>query len=305
MGGRPFQPIMVPPNASISMGTKKTRQGEEIKHKEHNDNFIFTGDANLRHTPKYWVRIFNVSGLEQRIERPWVMPGHAGKVIVIPAADDGEETGNPFVIPDIVQMPVDRAGSWELGTRGVDGRFLAQDAINPEEPSGNWRTVRTRLESMSANEGTNLYHWGCFWDVTKGLDLDQEADQEAVKTAIERMEANYNRLIDEANMLALGDKDQIRQIGATHRRAANYFGLSFTWNIRHERKASCPNCGRDLPKTASRCFHDGCKFVINWERALAQGMASKEEAIAAGIIAKQAEAMASKKESAGRKKTSE
>jgi hypothetical protein len=290
MGG--FRPIFVPPNASIAMGTKKAVAGNAVKDREFNDLFIFTSDANLRHTPKYFVRLWNVSEIDQRVERPWVRPGQGGKIIVIPAREPGELIGSPFVIPDIVQMPVDQAGNWELGTRGVDGKFLAQDALNPEDMRGSWKTVRKKLESTLANEGTNLYHWGCFWDVTKGTDLDEAPNAAAMEATIKRMEDNYNRLIDEAQMLSL-DSKTIGQIGYTHRVAANYFKRSFTWNIRYEKQNSCPNCGNSLPVTASRCFQ--CKRVINLEAALREGTITRQEAIEAGMIAGQVDAMKGKK----------
>lgn len=291
MGSRTFQPISVPPTASISTGSDIARQATEQKKREYGDNYVFTGDANLTHQPAYWVRIWNVSDIEQRIERPWVMPGHAGKVIVIGPRLDGQQLSKPFVIPDIVQVPVFRAGSAEMGTRGVDGKFLAQDALNPEDMRGSWRTVRTVLATSLANEGTNLYHWGLFWDRTQGVDKNDPADPEAIAAAVKRLEANYNRLIDEAQLMSL-DPKKIGEIGTTHRRAANYFGRSFTWNIRYEKQNPCANCGTSLPATASRCYQ--CKRVIDWTRALADGTASEEEAIKAGILQSQAEHMAKK-----------
>jgi hypothetical protein len=301
MGSKPFTPIMVPPTAGIvGMGTQKARQATDVKNREHNDNFIFTGDANLRHTPAYYIGIFNVSDQEQRIERPWVMPGKVGKVLIVPACEAGKKFSRPFLIPDIVQMPVDRVGSWELGTRGVDGKFLAQDAVNPEDPSGNWKTVRTVLETSLANEGTNLYHLGLFW-ATCGAEGKDAPPDDAIAMAVSRLEATYNKWIDEANLLALQGADGIRQIGATHHRAANYFpDNSFTWNTRYEKKNKCSNCGTAIPVTASRCYQ--CKHVISWERAIAEGTATVAEAIAAGVMQAQAEDLGKR---AGKKKAAQ
>jgi hypothetical protein len=291
MSSRTFQPINVPVTASVNTGSDIARQATEQKKREYGDNFVFTGDANLTHQPAYWVRIWNVSDIEQRIERPWVMPGHAGKIIVVPAREEGQRISKPFIIPDIVQVPVFRAGSAEMGTRGVDGKFLAQDAINPEDMKGSWRTVRTVLAASLANEGTNLYWWGLFWDRTPGLDKNVPPEEEAVAAAVKRLETNYNRLIEEANLLAL-DPKKVGEIGHTHRRAANYFGRSFNWNMRYERQNPCTNCGTSLPVSASRCYQ--CKRVIDWTRALADGTATEEEAIKAGILQSQAEHMAKK-----------
>jgi hypothetical protein len=291
MGSRPFTPITVPPTYGSLGGTPKAKATSETMSREKNGEFVFTGDANLSHQPAFWVRIWNVSDLEQRIERPWVMPGHAGKIIVVPAREQGQKISKPFFIPDIVQLPVFRPGSTEINTRGVDGKFLAQDALNPEDMKGSWKTVRTVLAASLANEGTNLYWWGLFWDRTQGPDKDEPADPEAAAKAVERLEINYNRLIDEANIMALNPKT-VAEIGHTHRRAANYFGRSFTWNMRYEKQNPCANCGTSLPLTASRCYQ--CKKVFDWTRALAEGTATEAEAIAAGILQSQAEHMAKK-----------
>lgn len=285
------RPIMVRANASIKGGSKKAAKGSQILSNELNGEYVFTGDANMQHAPAFWVRIWNVSDLEQRIERPWVMPGHAGKVIVIPPREPGKQVSKPFLIPDIVQVPIFHAGSDEIASRGVDGKFLAQDALNPEDMKGSWKTVRVVLAASLANEGTNLYWWGLFWDRTKGQAKDDPPDPEALAMAIKRLEDNYNRLIDEAQIMALNPKT-VGEIGHTHRRAANYFGRSFTWNMRYEKQNPCANCGTSLPATASRCYQ--CKKVFDWTRALADGTASEAEAVAAGILKSQAKHMARK-----------
>jgi hypothetical protein len=274
------------PTATFTMGTPKAKRNAAALMNEKNENFIFTGDANIAAKPKFYVKIYNVSNVEIRVERPWVNPTGRGKIIVIPACPDSERVSKPFLIPDIVQMPANSAMNWEMGTRGVDGKFLAQDALNPEDMRGNWRTVRVANEADLRNEGTNLYHWGAFWTVA-----DEPTDEE-IDTAIGRMEANYQRLIQEAELFAISGPDGVKQIGTTHRRAANYFGQSFTWNTFFKKQMACPNCGRGLPSTATRCFHDGCRKVISWEGALREGTATKEEAIAAGIFEGQVEAMA-------------
>lgn len=291
MGSRPvFQPIKVPVNATIG-STPRSQRAAGVKNNEANNNFVFTGDANLRHIPEFYVGIWNVSDLEQKIERPWVTPGASRKCIIVPAKADGERYSKPFLIPDILQEPVDRAGSWELGTRGVDGKFLAQDAINPEDMRGNWRTIRPTAEAALSNEGTNLYHFGLFWDIAGPLGEDAPSE-EAVRTAEKRLEATYNRLVQAANLLFMqGAKGQI-EIGSLHRHAANYLRVNVPWNQQFERQNQCPSCGRALPVTAPRCAGpNGCGHVFNWEQALATGVASLEEAVAAGVNLPQAESM--------------
>jgi hypothetical protein len=302
MGSRPFEPIKVPHNAVLSdTPTARRVLGGMAKNK--NENFVFTGDANMRRIPAFYIGIWNVSDIEQKIERPWVNPRpdpsapekSLGKIIIIPARGDSERYSKPFLIPDILQEPVERAGSWEVNVRGVDGKFLAQDALNPEDMRGSWKTVRPVAEAALVNEGTNLYHLGLFWEVA-GPHGDDPPSEEAITTAEKRLVATYNRLVQEANLLFMqGAPGQLR-IGHLHRHAANYLRVNVPWNQQFERQNQCSNCGTTLPVTASRCFN--CKKVINWERALAEGTATPEEAIAAGINAPQAESMNKKKKKA-------
>jgi hypothetical protein len=293
MGSRPtFQPIKVPPtHSTVGMNTPKARKQSEIWERETNGDFIFTGDANLRHVPEFYVGIWNVSDIEQKIERPWVSPGASRKCIIIPAKLEGERYSRPFLIPDILQEPVYKAGSSEVGVRGVDGKFLAQDALNPEDMRGSWKTVRPTAEAALYNEGTNLYHLGLFWEIA-GPTGENPPSEDAVRTAEKRLEATYNRLVQQANLLFMqGAKGQI-EIGSLHRHAANYLRVNVPWNQQFERQNQCPSCGRALPVTAPRCAGpNGCGHVFNWEQALATGVATLEEATAAGVNLPQAESM--------------
>jgi hypothetical protein len=274
--------MTVPVTAQISYGTQNANKQADIKNNSQNNQFVFTGDANLAHVPAYYVAIYNVSDEEQKIERQWVSPGKRGKIMIIPARKEGERVSKPFIIPDIVQMATDHAGSWEMGTRGVDGRFLAQDALNPEDMRGSWRTVRPRGEAEYANEGTNLYLVGCFWTIIHRPPQPGDGPtEEEISTATARLEETYNTLIDTANVLALEGASGAKQIGHRHRRAANYFGRSFTWNMRYEKKNQCPNCAESLPATATRCYR--CKHVLDWIGAIEAGTATPAEAREHGI----------------------
>jgi len=279
-------------NATIGTGTRNAQRMTRAKTDELNNNFVFTGNANLRHVPQFYVGIFNVSDMEQKIERPWVHHTKQGKIILVPACEEGQPYGRPFLIPDIVQMPEERPGSWELGSRGVDGRFLAQDAVNPEDPTGSWKTVQDVSAGKAMNEGTNLYRVGCFWITAPTVALLMPTDEEIAK-ANERLETTYNRLISEADMLFLQGAEGVKQIGPMHRRALNHFGESREWNKRYTRKIACPGCGEPVNAAASvhKCA-DGLVAVINWEGALRSGAKTIADAVAAGVMERQAEEMA-------------
>jgi hypothetical protein len=275
--------IAVPVTATIDAGTAHAARATATMNREKNFGFVFNGDANLRHEPKYFVKIFNLSEFEHRVERPWVHPQRFGNMIVIPACEVGKPYSNPFRIPDIVQMRTERPGSVELGVRGVDGRFLAQDALNPDDPTGNWKTMKPIPAGQAANEGTNLYNFGLFWTI------EDDPTQEELSTARQRLEATYNHLIEEANLRALEGAAGTKMIGHLHRRAANYFGIDVEWNRRFTRKVECPECGAPNIQTASVCSK--CPMVFSWERALRNGVRTATQALAVGITAAQVEAM--------------
>lgn len=276
--------LAVEPTASIlGDNTDNAIRMTRTQNRSKNGAFIFNGDANMRHEPAYYVKIYNLSEFEHRVERPWVHPQRLGNLIVIPACEPGKQFSRPFLIPDIVQMRTERPGSLEIGTRGVDGKFLAQDAINPDDPTGNWRTMRPIPAGQAANEGTNLYNFGIFWTI-----LDEPGAEE-LSIARERLEATYNHLIEEANLLALEGARGTSQIGHLHRRAANYFGIDVEWNKRFTRKIECPECGEPNVPTASVCRK--CPMVFSWERALRNGVRTAAQAIAVGILPEQVTAM--------------
>lgn len=303
-------PSTAPGLYGIVRGSRNAARATAAKNREHNDNFVFMGDANLTHIPQFWVGLFNVSDLEQRIERPWVHPRVlsavaaekiiTAKYVVIPAAEDGQPYGRPFVIPDIVQMPEERPGDWRFRTFGQDGRFLAQDVINPEDPTGNWTTVRKSNEAFATNIGTNLYRFGCFWMTAKKVE-ELIPTEEMLETAHARLEETYNDLVEEAKNLAMQGAEGIKQIGSLHRRAANYFGLTdLEWNKRYVRRIPCPNCDEPLSPSAAVCTK--CPAVINWQKAVALGLRTPAQAAAAGIIPDQAKDMATPASSPTRKR---
>src|SRR4029077_17684840 len=229
---------MTEPNASLGGSPQIKRAGvlaTKAMIDQANPEYTFIGNANLQHTPQYFVRIFNVSDVEVKIERPWVNfnPTQRGKLIVVPARQEGERVSKPFTIADIVQVPIRNDGNKTYQSIGQRGEFLAQDALNPEDMQGNWRTVRSLSPGSSINEGTNLYHWGLFWT------NNETPTDEEIAAAVNRLDANYNNLIDEAKLLWASGEEGRKKIGNTHRRAAQHFGLEFEWNVLYRSLQEC------------------------------------------------------------------
>lgn len=267
--------------ATISSDSANAKRMTGAMNRSENPDYVLAGNANVAHQPDYYVSIFNVSEVEHRIERPWVSfnPAHRGKIIVIPAKEPGERYSRPFKIADIVQMPVPDIVSGEIRTIGQQGKFLAQDALNPEDPNGNWKTVRVRPATVAQNEGANLYHWGLFWTV------NEKPSEEELTAAVQRMEANYNHLIEEAKLLYVMGGKKLMEIGNTHRRAAAYFGLQFPWNQTYTKQMKCPGCGTMMDQDAAIC--PKCPATFKWAVALQLGLRTLEQAVASGMSEEQ------------------
>ena len=187
------------------------------KMEEFNPFGIVLNNAFLNRTPNYYVYIYNVSDIQHRIERPWAHPA-----VIIPPCEEGEAYSRPFIIPDIVaEVQPTVGGRVSLAVNGTDGKFLAQDALHPEHPTGDWQTYIKANVANSGSFGTDLYGLGCWWS----LNQDPEVDSDEVVTARQRLEATYEGLIEQATQFSLEGEDGRKKITHMMHRAANYFHL--------------------------------------------------------------------------------
>jgi len=238
------------------------------------------GDANLRREPMGYVYIYNVSPLEHKIERPWVSECFVdgkplGKNVILRACAAGEEYSRPFVIPDPLQEVSPRiAGSPEMIAKGVDAKFYAQDAICPDQPHGDWRTLRPMNAAEMGGEGTNLYKLGAFWSTSN------PPEPEAVAKAKERLTQTFNAEIRAANALAAANK--AHEITNLQHFAADYLHVNVPWHQKYRPEMECPGCGDYVPAGIARHMKQDCKWVFDWDRAIAGGQATVKEAVAAG-----------------------
>lgn len=265
------------PNATLlGTDTPNARRMTRAKMEEFNPGGILLNNAFLNRTPDYYVYIYNAGDISHNIPRSWAHPA-----VLIPPCEAGEAYSKPFIIPDIVAEVLPQAGRHGLAVNGTDGKFLAQDAINPEQPYGDWQTY-TRISAAKAMSfGTDLYSLGVWWS----LDPSPEVDSEEVVTARKRLTQTYEGLIQKATELSMGGPEAMKQITAMMHRAADYFNLTTPWHQKFTAKIMCPGCSaeiasgtvRHMPKTV-------CGFVLNWPAAIRGGMATLEEAEAAGVI---------------------
>lgn len=275
---------MAEANATISY-TPKAQEGARATEARLNDPqrqgaAFISGDANLRRPPMGYVYIYNVSPIEHHIERPWVGPQRLGKIIILPECKPDEKYSKPFVIPDPLQEVTPRiAGSAELIARGVDARFYAQDAICPDQPHANWRTLQPMNAAAMGGEGTNLYALGAFWEESN------PPSEEAVQKARERLTETFNRLVQQGSALHAQAKTQ--EITNLMHTAAEWLHVNVDWHKKYRPEVECPGCGDFVHSGIARHMKQDCLWVFDKKRAWEGGQASREEAIAWGLVAEE------------------
>jgi len=255
-------------NAVISESPIAKRAASSMMDQK-NPTAIDLNNVFLRRKIEYYVYIYNCSSKQFMIPRQWAHPN-----VIIPGCNIGEAYSRPFIIPDVVtEIQPTRSG---FGVNGVDGKFLAQDVLMPEDPQGSWQTYRPIDAGTATSFGTDLYKWGVWWS----LNEDPDPDSPEVLAARTRLETTYTLLLEEAHELAtLGKK-----VSLDMHRAADYYGITPPWHQRFEAKVPCEGCGAMVSATIARHMpKDLCGFVRDWPRAIKGGMATKAEAKAAGI----------------------
>jgi hypothetical protein len=245
-------------NATISSDSDNATRMSKALEKQMSDPPRMVGDMNAGREIKYWVYIFNLSAIEQRIQRPWA---HGG-CVVIPAREEGKEYSEPYAIPDVIQEKRFVSGASEFSTVGRDGKFYAQDVLNPDDPMGDWKSVRPINQGQTTNIGTNLYNFGCFWT------LSNPPEPKALAKAKERMEAFYNQKLQEAETLYAAQQDPKYngdRVGLVHHTAADYFKIETVWHRKFTATQDCPGCGGTIKQGIVLCPH--CKAVLDEKQA--------------------------------------
>jgi hypothetical protein len=268
---------MAEATATIESGSDNARRMEDSLRKQHDAPPRMLGDMNAGREVKFYIHIYNLGPIEHRIERPWAIGGR----IVIPACLPGQDYSESVNIPDVVQEKTFVSGSNEFGTRGVDGKFLAQDALNPDDPTGSWKSVRPINQGLTTNIGTNLYNFGCFWT------LASPPEAEAVASVKSRMEKFFNDKITEAGTFWVAQQDSKYngdRVSVVHHTIADYFGIETDWHRKFKSRKPCPGCGESLAENAVCCLR--CPATFDWNKSVKLGLRTKQQALDAGIVLK-------------------
>jgi hypothetical protein len=198
----------------------------------HLSDISLQADPYGNRTPEFYIGIFNVSMKELRVPRPFgksgrTTQGDTAREVVIPGRNKDDLYGKPFILRDIEPILRTFVGNDEISYTPTSGELLAQDVVNTNDPKGSWRTYRALNPFTAASEGNNYYDRGIFW--CRLTSPDAEPDMEAVEFAIGRLEAYYNALVAEADMIWNGNPALRNQIGQPHRDAAKYLELQTEW----------------------------------------------------------------------------
>jgi hypothetical protein len=266
---------MPPITATLSAANPEAvAKAAQAMNRDRNGPLRMIGDMNALRDVKFHIYIYNVGPLEHKIGRPWATNGR----LRIPACPSDKEYGEPVVLPDVIQESVGTLGSNELRFVGRDGKFYAQDAINPDDPTGDWKTMHPINSGQSLNVGTNLYHWGVWWS------LNSPPTPEEIAKAKERLSAHFNRLLTEADGLYIAQQASGYsgdRVNVNHHLAADYFGVETAWHRKYQARRPCPGCGNMLSEAAIVC--DKCPATFDWPKAVALGLRTKKAAIEFGV----------------------
>lgn len=263
------------PNAAIIGDSENATRMTRSMMDQKNPTGILLNNAFLNRRPNYFVYIYNASDIQHVIPRPWAHPN-----VIIPPCEAGEAYSRPFIIPDILAEVIPQAGRHGLAVNGVDGKFLAQDAIMPESPNGSWETYQRVAAGNAMSGGTDLYQLGCWWS----LNPEPEVDSREVTLAHARLGAFYEEQIGKATALSLEGPKGVAMITPLMHRACDHFKLTTEWHKRFTARVECPGCGETVPAGIVRHMpKDKCGFVFNWLGAIKQGMATKAEAKESGV----------------------
>jgi hypothetical protein len=219
--------------------------------------------------PDFWVYIYNVGEQAHNVYRPPLL----ANLHIVPCPH-----GKPYVqcarLPQPLLTPQGSVDSDEITIIPADTRRFAMDIINPDNLGLDQDTHITK----ATNIGNDLGKKGVFWS------LNNPPTQQELDAAKRRMEAHYNNLLEKARVVETSDPKSLNEIlSPEHHIAADYYGVETSWHGKRSRPMDCPNCGDRIKVGVA--FHkteEGTLCILDWKRAVASGVRTKQQAIDAG-----------------------
>jgi hypothetical protein len=230
--------------------------------------------------PDFFVYLYNVSEQSFDVYRPPLFAN-----IHIPGRKRGEDFSVAARLPSPLLAPQGSVDSDELTTNLMDTRRVAMDICNPDNLSLDQNAVIAK----PTNIGNNLSAKGVFWSLeappTKENNfVTSDKLKVEVQDAVKRMETYFNKVLEKMKAMETSDpKGMLEMIGPEAHTAADYFGIETSWHGKRSRPMDCPNCGDRIK--AGIAFHrteEGTLCILDWKRAVASGVRTKQQAIDAG-----------------------
>lgn len=219
--------------------------------------------------PDFWVYLYNIGEQKHDVYRPPLLANL--HIVACPH-------GKPYVqcarFPQPLLTPQGSVDSDEITIIPADSRRFAMDIINPDNLGLDQDTVIDK----ATNIGNDLGKKGVFWS------LNQPPTEEELAAAKKRMEAHYNSLLEKAREVETSAPQTLNSILSPEMHiAADYFGVETSWHGKRSRPMDCPNCGDRIKVGVA--FHkteEGTLCILDWKRAVASGVRTKQQAIDAG-----------------------
>lgn len=187
--------------------------------------------------------------------------GSAG-VYRIPACEHGQRVSKPYVLPSIVRQPYVDANDGVLKSKDLKGEFVAEDLMRP---------YMAGTTASVWSFGQNWDDFGAFWSLN-AIPTDEE-----IAKARTKLEKTLRAALDEATKLE--SQNKLGDITPLMRHAAKYYGEDRAWDKTYKKTGECPACGQ--PAKDGIIMHT-CGYVFDWDRAIAGGLKTYEQAVAAG-----------------------
>jgi hypothetical protein len=130
---------------------------------------------------------------------------------------------------------------------------------------------------FSYSKGHDLGKKGVFWS------LNEVPTAEEIKKAINRMEKEYTRLLDEALTVERSNPQMLREmLTPAHHAAAEYYGQEHSWHGKKSKPMDCPVCG-DRVKAGIAYHIDSSNelCIIDWARTVKAGKRTRAQAFEA------------------------
>lgn len=236
------------------------------------------------------IHVFNCSPETFRIHHPIM------GVVTIHGCEEGKEYSQATIIPGLIPYGV-RVEMTTAELRHESGRQFAVDLVGLGAFKDGKKSLWARGVFIAANDTFEPNEVKSFkigsvhgkhssislpvWVDMKIGETSEEPTRAEVKAARKRA-ADWDRyLVAEAD--SYHDQGASKEIQAEHRHAARRLGQVRPWDQPLIAMQDCPGCGAKVPPGIAR---HSCGAILDWNKAIALGIAKEEDRPAGSAQAK-------------------